>query len=80
MIPLEAYTHLKEMNRLAENEFGDFWIVRCPLRRKRDVDLFVSCIKCLGAHSTGPVQGPGTVAVTCGDMPDELRFRLKERK
>ncbi len=88
MLPSEAKRHLKEMSCIRENKLGDFWITGVPYRdpdphqregHERDVDLFVACIKCLGAYSVGPVQGPATVAVTTGDNVDQLRFRLKER-
>lgn len=75
MLPMEAKKHLLEMGCIEENQLGYFKIVKAPpARDKRDLDLFVSCIKCLGAWSTG--QSP-RVDVSCGCAPDEIQFMVR---
>ncbi len=89
MLPSEAKRHLKEMGCIKENKLGDFWITGVPYRdpdphqregHERDVDLFVACIKCLGAYSVVTEYCGASVYVTTGDSPDQLRFRLVENK
>lgn len=72
MTPREALDYLTEMKCVGAHGIGMFRVSKAP-RAKRDFDLFVSCIRCLGAYSVG--DGPW-VQVTCGGDANETIFKV----
>lgn len=72
MSPEEAKAALDAMKVTEVRPFGKFVVSRVPALDK-DIPLFVSSIKTLGAWSVEPAR----VRVECGAKPDEIIFKLE---
>lgn len=75
MLPTEALKYLMDMGVIRAHGIGFFRIDRAP-KYKRDFDLFVTCVKCLGAYSVSLDGKRAPVEVSCGGDANETIFKI----
>ena len=77
MTHVQAKERLKEMGCITENPTTRWFRVESPPKDKRGIALFVCCVKSLGAYSVALDGKPSPVELSCGDISDEVLFRIR---
>lgn len=85
--PKRAVQDLKDMGCLDFHPDTKFFKIARPPKRtsskknnERDWVLFIKSVKTLGAYSVGLRGERAPVDVECGNLPDEIVFRVPEEK